>query len=1142
MKRYRLIESVIDQLPCEDIPEIVSLAIYQKRLINKDKALHLEQMLEDSYSLFNNDIRLLIRKNITINNSSEYGMVWVCINNEVRLPILEYVFKYTKTAFEFIEWDYQHSDVEALQSVILSMYQYLKYNDCWKQTIKIGVDHLSCLDEVSRKKNDEHLSSLFQAMKQNQTLWAAYIYRYENTMMEYGLIKKLVSEESMDILERIRARKSRQKKDAILKTNDIALMSSLDLTTEKKFIVYRINERHMITPYQHIVEADGLWTPSNRVNLSQFESNSIEGMSSLDKKIADLMAKYPHDSYLKQANPDYLKMLKGKDALYEANLPKQKVDVKSAVVRAMVRKMEFEDKVLRTTISGITLFFDKPITLVEGQTTYVYKPCDGVRELCTIPNQLVSAIIQLKRLEPLPLEVNDAVVQLVKEMSDIQVESDLPLTRPVNHLIQKIDAFNYVVAQFNPRNEGYQCHLLVRPSMKGMVEFAPGKGSEVCLQLHEDQIILIKRQLKAEISLLDGITKRVKELGGYNMDVSNFFLPSNDACLGMLETLHKEKQKIVVEWPRGGIVSRPVQVRTSDVMIKTKSLRQWFEIQVSLKLGNTVLPLDELIHLINTNEKRNYIPLDESTFISITNELKEHLFSLNALLQNKGSKKIISVFSAPILKHYEETGMHLSKCIQLKQILERIAEVGEITPLVPDDLCATLRHYQRVGYEWLSRLYQWQAGGCLADDMGLGKTLQTITLLLAQAHKGPSLIVVPSSVIYNWRNEIRKFAPSLHVSLLNKSAKRDQMIRIADVGEVVITSYGLVHTNREAFNEKTWNILVLDEAHVIKNRTSKMSKAVKQLQAKFTLLLTGTPVQNHLAEIWNLFDIAVPGLLGSYKHFTSTFVQPVRTIKNEIQYDRLKLMIQPFILRRVKSQVAQELPLKTEINIYVELSDKERVLYESVRAHALETIDHGTLSMVTALQEINKLRLLSCHPQLVQPKSKVESSKMGRLMEIIECLCQNDHIALVFSQFTRHLGLVRKKLDEIGVSYLYLDGKTSAKQRAQLVNEFNRGETRIFLISLKAGGVGLNLTTADFVIHLDPWWNPAIESQATDRAYRIGQDKPVTVYRMISKNTIEEQILALHEEKRLMADTLLEGSSMASELTPQELLRLLSSK
>lgn len=1142
MKRYRLIESVINQLRCEDISELVSLTIYQERLMNKDRALHFEQMLEDNWLSIDYDISCCIQKNILVNPDPEYDMVWVHIRDEVRLPILEYVFKYTKTTFESIEWDYQYPYVEALQSIVLSMDQYLKYDDCWKQTVKTGVKHLSCLDIVSREKIDECLSSVFQGMNQNHTLWAAYTYRYENTLLKSGLIKKPVVEENLDILERIRVRRQRQKKEVIPKVNDMALVSSATSTIEKKSIVYRINERHMITPYQRVIETDGLWTPSNRVNLSQFEDKSIEGMVALDNKIADLMAKYPQDSYLKQGNPDYLMMLKDKNVLYEANLPKQKVEVKSTTVRIGVRKMDFEDKVLRTTISGITLVFDKPIALVEGQTTYVYKPCDGVRELCTIPDQLVSAIIQLKQVEPLPLEVNDAIVQLIKELSDIQVESDILLTRPVHHLVQKIAASNYMVAQFNPRNEGYQCHLLVRPSMNGKVEFAPGKGPEVCLQLHHHQIILIKRQLKTEVRLMETITKRVEEFGGYNIDGANFFLPSNEACLGMLDVLHKEKQKIVVEWPRGGIISRPIQIRNSDVTIKTKSLRQWFEVQVSLKLENTVLPLDELIHLIKTNEKKEYIPLDESTFISITNELKEHLFSLNALLQNKGSKKIISTFSAPVLARYEETGMHLSKCIQLKQMLKRIVEVGEITPSIPDGLCATLRHYQKVGYEWLTRLYQWRAGACLADDMGLGKTLQTITLLLAQAHNGPSLIVVPSSVIYNWRDEIQHFAPSLRVSLLNKTTNREKMIDAADAGEVVITSYGLVHTNRESVNQKDWNILVLDEAHVIKNRGSKMSKAVKQLQSKFTLLLTGTPVQNHLAEIWNLFDIAVPGLLGSYKHFTSTFVQSVHAVKNETQYGRLKLMIQPFILRRVKSQVAKELPLKTEIDIHVELSDKERVLYEMVRVRALETLDHGVLSMVTALQEINKLRLLSCHPQLVQPKSKVESSKMNRLVEIIERLCQNDHIALVFSQFTRHLGLVRKKLDEMEVSYLYLDGKTSAKQRAQLVNEFNKGKTRIFLISLKAGGVGLNLTTADFVIHLDPWWNPAIESQATDRAYRIGQDKPVTVYRMISKNTIEEQILGMHKEKRFMAETLLEGSSMASELTPHELLRLLNSK
>lgn len=1139
MKRYKVIDSIIHELHSEEIHELVGLTMHKERPVSR--AFHLIEEANNLGRWRSSDFLSFFEVKVIKVERDSYSFDYkvALIKPQDRLPIFEYLLTQQDYSVEQIVWD-EHKYVYALRRVALSMQQYLQHDDSWKDSLRMSMEHLKSLDADAKAEYDTHMSPLLDAMGKHHKLWADYSTAYERAFID----KDFVDEpESDDILERIRARRRRESRYKNQRhSSEIPTTSVSSVPEGKKSIIYRVNERHLVTPFQQIESLDGRWNPCNRVNLAQFEEKAVEGMTALDKKIADLMAKHPEDSPLKQGDPALLEMLKGQECLYEANQPAQKVSIQSTTIGIRVMKMEFEDRVLRSTVWGLSIGFNKPISLVEGQTTYVYKPCDGVRELCVIPSQLVSALVQLKHLEPLPLEASDCIVQLVKELSDLQVEADIPPSRPTAHLVQKIEASNYMVVQFNPKNEGFQCRILARPSMDGQEVFAPSKGPEVCLQLHQHQVVLIKRQMKAERDLINTLKKRIKKLDGYNMDDSNFFLPSNEACLGMLDTLHKSKQKVVIEWPRGGVIGRPIQVKASDVSIKTKSLRQWFEVQVSLKVNDEVLPLEEMIELIRSQSSKEYIQVDDSKFLSITHELREHLVSLDAMLQNKGSAKIVSSFSAPVLKHYEETGMHLSKCTRLRQMLSRIKEASDIVPVVPGDLHATLRDYQQTGFEWLSRLYQWRAGACLADDMGLGKTLQTITLLLSQAEQGPSLIVVPSSVIYNWRDEIQKFAPSLRVSLLNKTTQRDKMIDKAEKGEVVITSYGLVHTNSQSVSEKKWNIVVLDEAHVIKNRSSKTSQAVKQIEADFTLLLTGTPVQNHLAEIWNLFDIAVPSLLGSYKHFVSTYVQGAEKNENEAKHQRLKTMLQPFILRRTKGEVAKELPLKTEINIHVELSDKERVLYEAVRTHALETLDSGSISMVTALTEINKLRQLSCNPRLIHPQSKVESSKMMRFMEVVDRLQANNHIALVFSQFTRHLSLVKEQLEQVGVSYLYLDGSQSTRQRAQLVEEFNKGETRIFLISLKAGGVGLNLTTADFVIHLDPWWNPAIESQATDRAYRIGQDKPVTVYRMVSTNTIEEQILEMHEEKRSMADTLLEGSSMATQLTPQEMLRLLTPK
>jgi SNF2 family DNA or RNA helicase len=400
------------------------------------------------------------------------------------------------------------------------------------------------------------------------------------------------------------------------------------------------------------------------------------------------------------------------------------------------------------------------------------------------------------------------------------------------------------------------------------------------------------------------------------------------------------------------------------------------------------------------------------------------------------------------------------------------------------------------------------------------------------------LVVCPASVVPNWGNELQKFAPTLNITNL-KPGNRTETFSALGAFDILVITYGLLQTEIEQISGINWAMAVLDEAHAIKNTQTKSSKAAMNIHADFKLVLTGTPIQNHLGELWNLFNFCNPGLLGTLPQFTDRYV------KTDLvsQKNHLKKLITPFILRRTKNKVLDELPPKTEITYSVTLSEKEMAFYETLRREAINLIENndGTNGMqhLQALAELTKLRLACCNTALVNNKIQLPSSKLEAFFEIVDELRANKHRALVFSQFVGHLSIVRNELDKQGIPYQYLDGSTSIPNRELAVKAFQSGKGELFLISLKAGGLGLNLTAADYVLHLDPWWNPAIEDQASDRAHRIGQLRPVTIYRLVAKNTIEEKIVRLHATKRDLADSLLDGTDQSARLSTFDLLNLL---
>ncbi len=474
---------------------------------------------------------------------------------------------------------------------------------------------------------------------------------------------------------------------------------------------------------------------------------------------------------------------------------------------------------------------------------------------------------------------------------------------------------------------------------------------------------------------------------------------------------------------------------------------------------------------------------------------------------------------------------------------DRLRHAQDLDPQIPSTVQAELRDYQLQGFKWLARLDAWGAGACLADDMGLGKTLQALALMVDNANRGPSLVIAPTSVCTNWIEESVRFAPTLNPIRFGEF-DRGKTLNHLQSYDILVCSYGLLQTEANALQAIHWNTIVADEAQAFKNATTKRSKAVMGLNADFKMIATGTPIENHLGELWNLFQFINPGLLGTRDVFNDKYAYPIENQKDLKSSAALRKLISPFILRRLKRDVLTELPPRTEITIRVEPNPEETALYEALRTEAVEQLSSKDLNpnqqRFQVLASITKLRRAVCNPNMIIKGANLPSAKLEAFAEILDELLENKHKALVFSQFVEHLSLIRGYLDRRGIDYQYLDGSTPVKKRKQAVDAFQAGEGELFLISLKAGGIGLNLTAADYVIHMDPWWNPAVEDQASDRAHRIGQMRPVTVYRLVVSNTIEEKIVKLHEQKRDLADNLLEGTEVSAKMSLNDMLDLLS--
>ncbi len=497
-------------------------------------------------------------------------------------------------------------------------------------------------------------------------------------------------------------------------------------------------------------------------------------------------------------------------------------------------------------------------------------------------------------------------------------------------------------------------------------------------------------------------------------------------------------------------------------------------------------------------------------------------------------------------------GLPIRAPAELSALRERLAGFKEMALVAPPaGLKAELRPYQLEGLSWLQFLREFGLNGVLADDMGLGKTMQTLSHLLIEKEAGrldrPALILAPTSVIRNWAREAARFTPALSVLLLHGEDRHADYHRIGR-HDLIITSYPLLVRDAVAMRKIDWHIVVLDEAQNIKNPKSKAAQVCGSLKTRHRLCLTGTPMENHLGELWSLFQFLMPGILGDAEGFRSHYRTPIEREGDPERQKQLNERLQPLLLRRTKSAVAKDLPPKTEIVHTVELDPAQTDLYETIRAamdsRVREAISHQGLerSQIIVLDALLKLRQVCCHPQLLKTdtaKKLTVSAKTAYLMEdLLPELVDEGHRVLIFSQFTEMLAIIEAELKKAGIAYVKLTGDT--RDRETPMQRFQKGEVPVFLISLKAGGAGLNLTTADTVIHYDPWWNPAAEAQASDRAHRIGQTKPVFIHKLICQGTIEERILELQKSKAALVETLLSGRTDRLQLTHEDIQRLLT--
>ncbi len=875
------------------------------------------------------------------------------------------------------------------------------------------------------------------------------------------------------------------------------------------------------------------WTNGRNIALKRLKDHEVKNMSEQDNLVVKdslkRLSSYYYGGYEYEFTWEKaIEALVGHPYLFSMSNPSVNIQLSHAEPNLIIKEVG----------TDLELSFDIKITepgiIVSKETETRYKVVKVSNNHIDIANSLRNGKLRV------PIEGREKLLKAIQPLTTkIAVQSDLE-----EHFenLASVEADARIHALITPTGEGFHLEFFAKPFGKIPPYFKPGKGNESVIADLEGVRTRTKRNLNNERKLLSEIEESCPFLAEFESPNYDWLLADPEACLTALSELEnpRKENKLVVEWTKGQKLKLLGNINFENFSMSVKGSSTWFEIDGKVKVNeDLVLSMKDLTKLL-TDENKNFIELSDGQFIAITEKLRKHLQSLNSVMDDKGR---LHNLRSGILEDFSAELENFKGDKAWKDHLKKLRDAQKFIPELPKTFDAELRPYQIDGYNWLSRLANWGVGACLADDMGLGKTVMALALLVERAEKGATLVVAPVSVCRNWVKEAQRFAPTLNFQLFGDGDRKTQVEALGKY-DVLVTSYNLLQLEEELFTKQKFATIILDEAQAVKNRTTKRSKTVMNLQTDFRLITTGTPIENHLGELWNLFNFVNPHLLGSHEFFNQKFALPIEKNKDENARKTLQRLIKPFVLRRRKNQVLDDLPAKTEIVLTVEMSAEERAFYESLRREALARIEsedgEAKDKRFRILAELTRLRLACCHPQLVNKNIPLSSSKLELFGETLDELLENRHKALVFSQFVKHLSIVEEYLKSKGINYYYLDGSTPPHIRQERIDAFQRGSRDVFLISLKAGGTGLNLTAADYVIHLDPWWNPAVEDQATDRVHRIGQQRPVTVYRLVTEDTVEEKILKLHDTKRDLADSLLDGTDTSGKLSADDLLALIS--
>jgi len=685
--------------------------------------------------------------------------------------------------------------------------------------------------------------------------------------------------------------------------------------------------------------------------------------------------------------------------------------------------------------------------------------------------------------------------------------------------------------------------------------FPYGDGRHVSVRIDKngDDYIFhrIKRSVtweKGKLQLLEGMGLHITSSLFQNLEVIGNDAET-DQSFSVFEWLNQHHDELIaagfdIDQPDG---QKKYLFGSSKIDLEVTEHNDWFDIYAVVHFGPYKIPFLELRNHILNRKKEFVLPSGEIAVIP-DKWFSQYGNLLHFSENHEGLK---------LKKHHIGLVTDLAEgdlaSITMNRKLQKLTEFEEMADVpMPVNFKGSLRHYQQAGYNWFHFLKQYHFGGCLADDMGLGKTIQTLALLQKNKEdnetaggKSTSLLIMPTSLIYNWINEAKKFTPDIKM-MVHTGAFRYKNPEVFANYDVVITTYGISRIDIELFKAFFFDYVILDESQNIKNPSSKSYQSVKQLKSKHKLILSGTPVENSVNDLWTQMSFINPGLLGSQQFFINEFVTPIEKKKDEEKARKLQAIIKPFVLRRTKEQVATELPPKTEHLFYCQMSDEQSSVYEQVKSEyrneLLKSLEDGTFAQtqMQVLQGLIKLRQIANHPSMIDDAYEGDSGKFENVTHTLNNVLDGGHKVLIFSQFVKQLQIYRQYFEDNKITYTYLDGST--QNRGEIVKRFQEDEkTKVFLISIKAGGVGLNLTEADYVFILDPWWNPAVEQQAIDRTHRIGQTKNVFIYKFITKDSVEEKILALQQRKLSVARALITTEeSFIKTLTAEDIRDILA--